>query len=206
MKKTESGQLCKPSAQRNMDASVESAERRLKVKTDSSVERATQGKKIRITKSIKSMMNAARLAGENSSCRRRKVGCVAVAIEDIEKSGGVQAHGFNCSSWVTSENCIECRRDTVESGEYLEKCPAVHAEVVAAVFAAKVDVPSYTHRDRLLVTSSMVPCQNCMKVLILTDFRRIIVDIPKRYDDLSIELAEKAGIEIYSFDDGRRIV
>lgn len=205
MKKTESGISFKPSAQRSTDASAESVGRRSKGKTGSSVDLATPiRKKIRITKGIVRLMEDARRVGENSSCRRRKVGCVIANIDEINRRNNVVSSSCNCTSWALGETCMKCRRDKALPGEDLDKCPAVHAEVMAAIYAIKVN--PFIYRDKVLVTSNMVPCQNCMKVLILADIKMVIVDIPEKYDSLSIELAEKAGIEIYNFEDGRRLV
>ena len=203
MRKTESGTSSRVSAQRSMDASAECARKRLKGRTDSSVDPATRFKKIRITKRIKQLMSLAEAVRQESDCKRRMVGCVITPIDDDDGKRNPFSTGWNSPTWADYPPCIICKRKDAEVGEQLEKCPAVHAEVVAAIYSlSELSIGN----DKLLVTTDMVPCQNCMKVLILTGVKRIIVGIPEKYDNLSISLAGHAGIEIYFFEDGGRII
>lgn len=105
----------------------------------------------------------AALVSTRSTCPRRSVGCVLV-----DHRGRVLSTGYNGSpsGWA---HCINnpCPGADAESGEGLDLCEAIHAEVNAISYCADIEkvFTCYT---------STSPCLSCIKLLTNTGCRRVV--------------------------------
>jgi len=97
------------------------------------------------------------------SCLRRKVGAVAVDYRNV-----VLATGYNGKASGTP-NCEDqpCAGAYAKSGEGLDSCEAIHAELQCLVFC------SDTSKIHTLYVSCS-PCVSCVKVLMQTGCSRIV--------------------------------
>ena len=102
------------------------------------------------------------LVAERSTCVRRKVGCVLV---DSKKH--IVATGYN---GVPSgfDHCIDfpCRGATAPTGESLDECMAVHAEVNACL--------QLTSDDSLTAYLTVTPCMSCAKMLCNSNVTKVV--------------------------------
>ncbi len=94
-----------------------------------------------------------------STCRTRQVG--AVAYRDKRQI----AAGFNGN--ISGElhcndgGCVRCNDPDVKSGEKLDSCFCIHAEMNLVAYCAKYGVPL----SGASVTITTAPCVNCIKLL-----------------------------------------
>lgn len=127
---------------------------------------------------------AADVAGR-STCFRRQIGAVVVSGDVIVSTGynGNPRHMPHCAE-------IGCIRDELKipSGERMEICTGVHAEMNALLFAGK------EARDGTLYTT-IVPCNTCAKMIINAGVRRVVY--AEGYPDtMGLVLLEEAGIPV----------
>lgn len=108
--------------------------------------------------------NIAETVASRSTCCRRKVGAVAV-----DGSNRVIGTGYNGAPSgfenCTPDTCIRTKTG-IPSGEMLDMCRAVHAEVNLVLTCA----------DRLkggTVYCTTQPCINCLKMLISSNVKKI---------------------------------
>lgn len=131
-----------------------------------------------------------------SSCYRtgRQVGAVIVRDKRILTTG------YNgAPSGIRS--CVEkgeCMRDKlgIKSGTCAELCYAVHAEQNAIVQAAKLGLSL----EGATLYCTHQPCSICSRLIINSGIKRVVYDLGYP-DDFSLELFEKAGVEIVRFSD-----
>lgn len=117
-----------------------------------------------------------------SWCQRRKVG--AVLTDD---KFNIESCGFNAT--VTSlQPC--CRRHDCESGSNLERCNAIHAEMVA--------VANKNIKGKKLFVN-LFPCPTCAKYLANCGLAELYYY--EDYNDMieSVELLMRAGTKIYKY-------
>lgn len=117
-----------------------------------------------------------------STCIRRKVG--AVLTDD---KFNIESCGFNTT--VTSlHHC--CRRHACESGTNLERCNAIHAEMVAVI-------NKNIKGKKLFV--NLFPCPICAKYLAACSLGELYYY--EDYNDMaeSAELLIRAGVKIYKY-------
>ena len=112
-------------------------------------------------------MSMAHIAAMRSTCLRRNVGCVLVDRHDH-----VIATGYNGSA-KGIVNCVDsfCARDKNDSGESLELCEAIHAEMNALLQC----------RDTQAIVSAYItdsPCIHCVKLLMNTSCETIYYTRP----------------------------
>ena len=121
-------------------------------------------------------LSMALLASSRSTCQRRKVGCVLT-----DKQGHVLSTGYN---GVPKER-PHCNEDTPcmgshdISGQNLNECQAIHAEVNAIAHCRDVIAIHIAY-----VTTT--PCMSCMKLLLATDCARIVA--PSIYDKYALNM------------------
>jgi dCMP deaminase len=138
------------------------------------------------------LMNEAVLASEMSTCESRKVGAV------IAKDTHIISKGFNGPA-AGLEHCGEiggCARRKMpdyESGKYLDKCRAVHAEQNAINFAARYGIS--TEGATLYVNTC--PCNQCMGSIINAGIKEVVYE--GSYNSNSIEMAQQAGIAMKQY-------
>lgn len=130
------------------------------------------------------MRIAADVAGR-STCLRRQIGAVVVNGDVIVSTGynGNPRHMPHCAE-------IGCIRDELKipSGERMEICTGVHAEMNALLFAGKES------RGGVLYTT-LVPCNTCAKMIINAGIRRVVY--AEGYPDkMGLVLLEEAGIPV----------
>lgn len=144
-----------------------------------------------INKWIKRYLKLAIDVSEWTTCLSRKVGCV------ITVKNRVVATGYNgAPSGVVS--CLDkgfCLREKCQSGEKLDMCMAAHAEQNAITQAAKLGI-SIDNGDAYITTQ---PCITCTKLLINSGIKRVFYIDPYP-NDLSLDIAKEAGLELIQID------
>ncbi len=120
-----------------------------------------------------------------STCFRRNIGAVVVNGDVIVSTGynGNPRHMPHCAE-------IGCIRDELKipSGERMEICTGVHAEMNALLFAGK------EARGGVLYTT-LVPCNTCAKMIINAGVTRVVY--AEGYPDkMGLVLLEEAGIPV----------
>lgn len=137
-------------------------------------------------------MRSAREVGTRSKCSSRQIGVVLV------KDGSVVSEGYNgaprgCS--LCQDPTQPCRRKAMGygSGEGLEHCPAVHAEMNALLQAARNGIAT---KGTTMYAHCCRPCKWCTGMMINAGVSRLVhLDRPV-YDDLSGALLEESDIEV----------
>ena len=127
-------------------------------------------------------MSMALVTAQRSTCVRRHVGCVL-----LNHRGHVLATGYNGvpSGFDHCNEGHQCPGGFAKSGEDLDKCFAVHAEVNALLQCHDV-----YQIDTAYTTTS--PCMACCKLLLNTSCKRIVF-IEEYAHTASKELWESAG-------------
>jgi dCMP deaminase len=122
------------------------------------------------------------LASSRGTCKRRKVGCILVSIDNQVLSTGYNGvpSGF--------EHCIDnpCEGANYASGEGLDKCEAIHAEMNAVINCRDIKQIHTAY-----CTDS--PCIHCIKVLLNTPCNRIVSVKKYAHNDKSHDLWLKSG-------------
>ena len=131
-----------------------------------------------------------KLVAQRSSCLSRQVGAILV------KQKRILATGYNGSP-SKIENCIEkggCLRKGSKSGENLNECMAVHAEMNAVLQCAKLGVSC---EDATLYVTTK-PCASCMKAIIQSGIIKVVYI--EDYDSpLTDKLVELSGIKCIQY-------
>ena len=131
-----------------------------------------------------------RLVAQRSSCLSRQVGAILV------KEKRILATGYNGSP-SKIENCIErggCLREGSVSGQNLNTCMAVHAEMNAILQCAKIGVSC---EDATLYVTTK-PCASCMKAIIQSGIIKVVYI--EDYDSpLTDKLIELSGIKCIQY-------
>ena len=127
-----------------------------------------------------------KLVAQRSSCLSRQVGAILV------KQKRILATGYNGSP-SKIENCIEkggCLREGSISGQNLNTCMAVHAEMNAILQCAKIGVSC---EDATFYVTTK-PCASCMKAIIQSCIIKVVYI--ENYDSpLTDKLVELSGIK-----------
>lgn len=136
-------------------------------------------------------LKVAKCVAERSKCSSRQVGAVLV------KDGSIVSEGYNGAprgSSFCQDPSQMCRRRQLgfESGEGLEQCPAVHAEMNAVAQAARNGVNT---KDTTLYAYCVHPCKWCCGIIINAGIRKIVC-LEGYYDELSQYLVKECGIEL----------
>ena len=108
-------------------------------------------------------LELAKLVSSRSTCRRRKVGAVAVSKENYLLStgyNGVPAGVPHCTD-------TPCLGVSYSTGKGLDFCASIHAEVNAI---AHCHNPQEIHTMYVIAS----PCMSCMKLIVATGCRRIV--------------------------------
>ncbi len=131
-------------------------------------------------------LKIAAVVAERSTCRRRKVGAVAVRDKRI------LATGYNGAP-AKMKDCLElgCLRDenNIPSGKMHEICRAIHAE-------QNVIIQSSLHGVSLensIVYCTHTPCILCAKMLVNAKIKSFI-SFNRYSEDSFVELFKSAGI------------
>lgn len=115
-----------------------------------------------------------------STCKRRKVGAVLT-----DEQFNVMSYGFN---YVCGTDC--CKRHDCESGSNLERCNAIHAEMLAVL-------NKNINGKKLFV--NLFPCPVCSKYLALSGLAELYYN--EDYNDMaeSAALLLNRGVKIYKY-------
>ncbi len=141
-------------------------------------------------------MEMAKLVAGWSSCYKpdRRVGAVVVRDKRILTTGYNGAPS-GVSSCVERGECLRVKQG-IPSGTRQEVCYAVHAEQNAIVQAAKLGLSL----EGATLYCTHQPCSICSRLIINSGIKRVVYDLGYP-DDFSLELFEKAGVEIVRFSD-----
>jgi len=82
------------------------------------------------------------------------------------------------------------------SGEGMEWCPAAHAEANCIATAARFGV---SVKDTTLYMNSVIPCKNCLTLLINAGITNIVVDVVRVYDKHSQYIISNSDLIIREF-------
>jgi len=116
---------------------------------------------------------------QKGSCMFRKYAAAVV------KNGKILGHGY--ATTVDGNKCIDCPREEKfqqygEISEFFEVCPVIHAEVCAVLDCG--NIKAVRDSDLFLlglqcpdnsIYNSAFPCNNCLRFLMYTGIRRIVV-------------------------------
>ncbi len=137
-------------------------------------------------------MAITQLVATRSTCRRRRVGAVAVADKRI------LATGYNGAP-SGLKHCLEigCLREqtNVPSGQRHELCRGIHAEQNVIIQAAFHGI-SIAGAD---LYCTELPCVICAKMLINAGINRIVY-LSGYPDDLSRSMLAEAGVTLVPYD------
>lgn len=126
-----------------------------------------------------------------SSCLRRKVGAIITLNRRVVATGynGAPAGVASC------KELNRCLRTNAKSGENLNECVAVHAEINAIAQCSKYGMP-IQGADIYITT---YPCINCIKMIIASGIKRVFYK--EEYNSpLTKQLAEEANVELIKID------
>ena len=158
-----------------------------------------------------------------SPCLSRRIGAIIVRDKSIVSTGyngpprGIPHCGAERlvndkdlrKSLLESEYCNEnfspkdlnstCPRKLLgyPSGTHMDICPAQHAEENAVSNAARLGVCA---EGTTLYLNSIVPCKNCLGVIINAGIKEIVVTILDFYDELSEYIFNNSSIIIREFE------
>lgn len=137
-------------------------------------------------------IDLAKRYSEETSCLSRKVGAV------ITINNRIVGAGYNGSPSGV-ESCKEkgyCLRKGSKSGENLQQCLAVHAEMNAICQSSKLGIPIIN--GTLYVTTK--PCSICSKLIVSCGIKRVVYleDYP---DNLGENILKEAKIELVKFEE-----
>ena len=135
------------------------------------------------TKKDKYFLDIARLAATRATCPRRMVGCVLV-----DSKQHVVATGYNGVP-AKFPHCVDnaCEGAKYKTGEGLDLCEAIHAEVNAFL--------QLRSDDELTAYVTVSPCFSCAKMLANSNVTRIVAAEEYSHNQ-SFDILNKAGITI----------
>ena len=121
-------------------------------------------------------MRLARKAADCATCRKKQLGTVLVL------RNGSTFIGYNGPPSYLGECSNPCPRAESHSGTYLHLCPAIHAERLPILMAARLGICT-THSK--LYSYMGVPCKDCLLELVAAGVSEIICIRETYYDELS---------------------
>lgn len=125
-------------------------------------------------------------------CGHERVMHDDILVKELEKHEGNY-------SYVPGELRTTCPRKILgyESGEGLEWCIAEHAERNCIASAARVGV---SVKDTTLYMNCVIPCKNCLNLLINAGVKEAVVDDVTPYDKYSSLILKHTKIKIRKFE------
>lgn len=121
-------------------------------------------------------MEVAKTFSKRSTCYRRQVGAVLVS------NGVLVSEGYNGNP-SGEPHCTICPREGLASGERLELCTAVHADMNALLRGSG---------DTLYIYGG-TPCNNCVSVIIQKGVKRVVCRGSYPHED-AVDRLVKAGV------------
>lgn len=137
-----------------------------------------------LTDKQKAMMDIAGILSGLSKCLSRQVGCIIT-----NEQGRIIGSGYNGPP-SGYPHCEKCKRAkyTESSGEYLEICPAVHAEINAIISCG-----SNLDKARKMFVTDM-PCHACFKTICNTPIKEIYFTNPYKTTREVMKILAHKGI------------
>ena len=131
----------------------------------------------------KYFLNIAEVVSQRGTCARRKVGCVVV-----DSNNHVVATGYNGVA-KKFPHCIDqpCEGANYPSGEGLDKCEAIHAELNALIQLRSDDTS-------LSMYTTTTPCVACAKVICNSNVKRVVSI--SQYSQDTLSMFAQAGIKL----------
>jgi len=127
-----------------------------------------------------------------SPCLSRQIGAILVRDNSVISTGfnGPARGYFHCEG--------ECPRKKMgfASGEGLIHCPAAHAEGNCIANAARIGASTV---GSTLYMNCVIPCKDCMVLLVNAGISEIVADDIKLYHEMSAEIASIGRIGIRRF-------
>lgn len=134
-------------------------------------------------------MNIARDVSLRSTCIRHEIGAIVVNGDEIKSTG----YNGNPRGMPHCDE-IGCIRDklNIKSGEKMEVCTGVHAEM-NALLQAGMEAKGGT------LYCTIVPCNTCAKMIINAGIKRVVYseDYPEK---MGLKLLQEAGIRVDRLD------
>ena len=128
-------------------------------------------------------LEIAETVAKRGTCIRRQVGCVLV-----NSNGHIVATGYNGVPKGFT-HCIDqpCEGANYPSGEGLEKCEAIHAELNAFLQCRSDDTS-------LTMYTTTTPCIACAKIICNSNVQRVISI--SQYSQDTLSMFAQAGIKL----------
>lgn len=137
-------------------------------------------------------LDIAKRYSEETSCLRRKVGAV-ITVENRIVGAGYNGAAPGIKSCKELGYCVRCNS---KSGENLQACRSLHAEMNAICQASKLGIP--IKNGTVYITTQ--PCSLCSKLIIGTGLKRVVYE--ESYpDNEGVELLKEAGVEVEKFEE-----
>ena len=135
----------------------------------------------------KYFLNIAEVVAQRGTCVRRKVGCVLV-----DSNNHIVATGYNGVA-KKFPHCIDqpCEGADYPSGEGLDKCEAIHAELNAFLQLRSDDTS-------LSMYTTTTPCRECTKVICNSHVKRVVSISQYSQDTLSMFAWAGIKLEVHS--------
>jgi len=130
-------------------------------------------------------LNIAETVAQRGTCARRKVGCILV-----NSNNHIVATGYNGVA-KTFPHCIDipCEGTSYPTGEGLDKCEAIHAELNAFLQLRNDD-------NSLTMYTTTTPCVACAKVICNSNVKRVVSISQYSQDTLSMFAQAHIKLEI----------
>lgn len=146
-----------------------------------------------------------------SPCLSRQIGAILVKENVIVATGyNGPARGFkHCEAVLHPMEDINvpgeahfsrvCPRHAkgYASGEGLSECPATHAEANCIISAARIGA---SVSRSIFYMNCIIPCKDCMNLLVNAGVFEIVVDDLTPYHDISIDIAKAANMKLRRFN------
>lgn len=161
--------------------------------------------------------NLCNTVSNNSPCFSRKIGAILVRDNIVVATGynGPPRGVPHCGSprlakdekiasalkGMERKAMLTCPRRVLgyASGAHLEMCTATHAEVNCIINAARLGV---VVKDTTMYMNCIVSCRECLKVIINSGVKELVVDSFDYYDDGSRFLLENSALRVRVFMKG----
>ena len=152
-----------------------------------------------------------------SKCVSRQVGALIVSPDDVIISAGWNGPLYPCSERYYHDDNLRtalgilndridvspllklCPRKALHfsSGEGLEYCPAIHAEVRAIANAALRGVST---RGATMLLTCGIPCKSCLMAIITAGIIELVVENFDFYDQLSCVILNQSPLIVTDYN------
>lgn len=128
------------------------------------------------------MMQIAHVVSSRSTCARRAVGCVIT-----DHNNHILSTGYNgVPRGINHCTDVPCEGSRFKSGEGLDICGAIHAEINAITHCYSLE-----NAQSIFITTS--PCMSCVKAILATKIRNLYFD----------ELYDEKALNVFCYNGGR---